>query len=121
MPHAAQPSAALLLDPARFRGELDGQAVKLFTLRNRRGMVACIANYGAKIVQLLVPDRHGDLDDVVLGYDNLDGYLKETPYFGALIGRYGNRIAKGKFTLNGQQYTLATNNGPIPPVPWGPT
>src|SRR5438105_2236529 len=90
----------------------DGTAVDLFILRNGHGAEARISNYGGLVVSLKVPDRAGRIADVVLGYDNLDGYLKETPYFGALIGRYGNRIAKGKFTLNGQQYTLATNNGP---------
>src|SRR5438067_13746350 len=69
-------------------------------------------NYVGLVVSMSTPDRNVQMSDVVLGYDTLAEYLKETPYFGALIGRYGNRIAKGKFTLNGQQYTLATNNGP---------
>jgi aldose 1-epimerase len=90
----------------------DGTQVTLFTLRNRNGAEARISNYGGLVISLKVPDRNGHMDDVVLGYDTLDGYLKETPYFGALIGRYGNRIAKGKFTLDGKEYTLATNNGP---------
>src|SRR5438034_67671 len=90
----------------------DGTAVDLFILRNGHGVEARISNYGGLVISLKVPDRDGKIGDVVLGYDNLDGYLKETPYFGALIGRYGNRIAKGKFTLNGKEYTLAINNGP---------
>jgi len=90
----------------------DGTAVSLYTLRNNKGAEAGICNYGGLVIFLKVPDRKGHLGDVVLGYDDLAGYLKETPYFGALIGRYGNRIAKGKFTLDGQEYTLATNNGP---------
>jgi aldose 1-epimerase len=90
----------------------DGQAVTIYTLKNARGVEARISNYGGIVVSLLVPDRQGQFGDVVLGYDTLAGYLKETPYFGCLVGRYGNRIAKGKFTLNGQTYTLATNNGP---------
>src|SRR5260221_1445041 len=90
----------------------DGTPVDLYTLRNSKGAEARICNYGGIVVSLKVPDRKGQLGDVVLGYDDLAGYLKETPYFGALIGRYGNRIAKGKFTLNGKQYSLATNNGP---------
>ncbi len=90
----------------------DGRDVHLFTLRNSKGTEARIMNYGGIIVSLKVADRNGKLGDVVLGYDKLDGYLKETPYFGAMIGRYGNRIAKGKFTLNGKDYTLAVNNGP---------
>ncbi|MBN2508081.1 MAG: galactose mutarotase [Verrucomicrobia bacterium] len=90
----------------------DGQAVQLFTLRNAGGMEARICNYGGIVVSLKVPDRDGNLGDVVLGYDTLAGYLNASPYFGCLVGRYGNRIAKGRFTLNGQTYTLATNDGP---------
>jgi aldose 1-epimerase len=90
----------------------DGTPVYLYTLRNTKGAEARISTYGGLVISLKVPDRNGQFGDVVLGYDNLDGYLKDTPYFGALIGRYGNRIAKGKFTLDGKQYTLAINNGP---------
>jgi aldose 1-epimerase len=90
----------------------DGTPVQLFTLRNSRGAEAQICNYGGIVTSLKVPDRQGKFGDVVLGYDNLAGYLRESPYFGSLIGRYGNRISSGKFTLNGKQYTLATNNYP---------
>ncbi len=90
----------------------DGQAAHLYTLKNKNGVEARISNYGGIIVSLKVPDRNGQLADVVHGYDDLAGYLKETPYFGSLIGRYGNRIAKGHFTLDGTTYTLATNNYP---------
>jgi len=90
----------------------DGTAVDLYTLRNKNGAEAGISTYGGLVIFLKVPDRDGKMGDVVLGYDNLDGYLKDSPYFGALIGRYGNRIAKGKFTLDGKEYTLAVNNGP---------
>ena len=90
----------------------DGKAVDLYTLTNASGMEARVITYGGIILSLQVPDKDGKLGDVVLGYDNLDGYLKVSPYFGAIIGRYGNRIAKGKFTLDGKDYTLATNNGP---------
>lgn len=90
----------------------DGKPVTLYTLRNANGVEAEISNYGGIVTSLKVPDRHGNLGDVVLGYDNLDGYLKDSPYFGALIGRYGNRIARGHFTLDGHTYTLATNNYP---------
>jgi aldose 1-epimerase len=90
----------------------DGTAVDLFTLRNNKGAEVGIFNYGGLVTFLKVPDRKGHFGDVVLGYDNLADYIKDTPYFGALIGRYGNRIAKGKFTLNGKEYTLAVNNGP---------
>ena len=90
----------------------DGTVVDCYTLCNRNGAEARIITYGGLVISLKVPDRNGQMGDVVLGYDKLEGYLQDTPYFGALIGRYGNRIAKGKFTLDGQQYTLVTNNFP---------
>src|SRR5256885_6984859 len=89
----------------------DGQGVDIYTLTNRHGVEAKITNYGGIVTSLKVPDRNGKLDDVVLGFDNLDAYVKRNPYFGAIIGRYGNRIAKGHFTLNGVEYKLAVNNG----------
>src|SRR6266478_9326028 len=89
----------------------DGQGVDIYTLTNRHGVEAKITNYGGIVTSLKVPDRNGKLDDVVLGFDNLDAYLKGHPYFGAIIGRYGNRIAKGRFTLHGVEYKLAVNNG----------
>lgn len=89
----------------------DGRAVDIYTLTNRRGAEARITNYGGIVTSLKVPDRNGKLDDIVLGFDNLDSYLKGGPYFGAIIGRYGNRIAKGRFKLNGVEYKLAVNNG----------
>ncbi|MHB8901935.1 MAG: aldose epimerase family protein, partial [Thermoguttaceae bacterium] len=88
----------------------DGKAVELYTLTNANGMEVSITTYGGIIVSLTAPDRQDKYADVVLGFDNLDGYLAGHPYFGALIGRYGNRIAKGKFTLDGKEYTLAVNN-----------
>lgn len=90
----------------------DGQPVDVYTLRNPNGVEARILNYGGIVQSLRVPDKDGQFGDVVLGYSTLAEYEKETPYFGCLVGRYGNRIAKGKFTLNGQTYTLATNNYP---------
>jgi aldose 1-epimerase len=90
----------------------DGRKVSIFTLKNSRGAEARITDYGGIVVSLKMPDRNGAFGDVVLGFDNLDSYLKSSPYFGALIGRYGNRIANGKFTLDGVSYTLATNNYP---------
>jgi len=90
----------------------DGAAVELATLRNKNGVEARICSYGGIVVSLQVPDRQGQLGDVVLGYKNLADYLRDSPYFGALIGRFGNRIAKGRFTLEGREYTLATNNYP---------
>jgi len=89
----------------------DGQNVDIYTLTNRRGAEVRITNYGGIITSLRVPDRKGKLDDIVLGFDNLDAYLKGHPYFGPIIGRYGNRIAKGRFTLHGVEYKLAVNNG----------
>jgi aldose 1-epimerase len=89
---------------------LDGTEVSLFKLTNSKGAETEITNYGGIVVSLKVPDRKGQMGDVLLGYDKLEDYVKETPYFGCLVGRYGNRIGKGKFTLNGQNYLLATNN-----------
>ena len=89
----------------------DGTQVNLYTLTNTQGMEVKITNYGGIVVSIKVPDRDGKLGDVVLGYNSVDGYIKSSPYFGALIGRYGNRIAKGKFTLDETEYTLAVNNG----------
>ncbi|MET0647890.1 MAG: aldose epimerase family protein [Pyrinomonadaceae bacterium] len=89
----------------------DGQAVHIYTLKNRRGAEARITTYGGTVVSLKVPDRAGKFDDVVLGFDDIEGFQKTTTYMGALIGRYANRIAKGRFSLHGQEYTLATNNG----------
>ncbi|MHC4646767.1 MAG: aldose epimerase family protein [Planctomycetota bacterium] len=90
----------------------DGRAVDLYTLTNAHGLRARITNYGAIVVSLEAPDRTGELDDIVLGFDTLDGYLAGHPYFGCVVGRYGNRIGKGRFTLDGVEYKLATNNGP---------
>jgi aldose 1-epimerase len=89
-----------------------GEAVQIYTLTNAQGMEARITNYGGIVVSLKTPDRDGTFADVVLGHDTLDGYFQKGSYFGALIGRYGNRIAKGQFTLDGKTYTLAKNNGP---------
>jgi len=85
--------------------------VDLYTMTNSRGMEVRAMNYGGIIVSLRVPDKKGVLADVVLGFDTLDAYLNNKPYFGAIIGRYANRIANGKFTLNGAEYRLARNNG----------
>lgn len=90
----------------------DGQAVEIYTLTNAKGAEARIMTYGGTVVSLKVPDRDGKLGDVVLGYPSLDGYLKNSPYFGCITGRYANRIAKGRFSLNGKTYTLAVNNDP---------
>lgn len=89
----------------------DGRNVDIYTLTNDKGIEARIINYGGIVVSLKVPDNKGQMGDVVLGFDDLESYLTKNPYFGALIGRYGNRIAKGRFTLDGRAYKLATNNG----------
>jgi aldose 1-epimerase len=88
----------------------DGTEVDLYTLTNENGLKVKLTNYGATITSVEVPDRDGKMENVVLTCDSLDGYLKGTPYFGCAVGRYANRIAKGKFTLEGKEYTLATNN-----------
>jgi aldose 1-epimerase len=88
----------------------DGKPVELFALRNSKGVEVRIMNYGGIVTSFLAPDKNGNVADVVLGYDNLEGYLKASPFFGALVGRYGNRIANAKFTLNGKEYKLAANN-----------
>ncbi len=98
-------------EPVVFGTAPDGKSVMLYTLRNAAGMEAKITNYGGIIVSLTAPDKNGKYDDVVLGYDSLAGYVRVTPYFGALIGRYGNRIGKGQFTLDGKAYQLTVNDG----------
>jgi aldose 1-epimerase len=96
-----------------FQQTIDGQATDLFVLKNENNVQVAITNYGGRVVSLLVPDGEGVLTDVVTGYDKLESYWKEEePYFGALIGRYGNRIAKGEFKLEGKSYQLEINNGP---------
>ncbi|MHB9029268.1 MAG: aldose epimerase family protein [Candidatus Latescibacterota bacterium] len=90
----------------------DGRMVDLYTLVNSHGLEARIANYGGTVVSLFAPDREGKWADIVLGRENLEGYFPNNPYFGCIVGRYGNRIAGGKFVLNGVEHTLARNNGP---------
>jgi aldose 1-epimerase len=99
--------------PAKFSQTKDGQSVEVFTLRSASGMEATVMSYGATLTRLLVPDRNGNLEDVVLGFDDLAGYESDqNQYFGCTVGRYANRIAHGKFQLNGKDFALATNNGP---------
>jgi len=93
-------------------GSVQGNSVEVYTLTNAHGLEVRATNYGGIIVSLRVPDKHGRLDDVVLGFDKLQGYLDNKPYFGAIIGRYANRIAAARFTLDGVRYSLAANNGP---------
>ncbi len=94
-----------------FGQTLDGTPVEIYTLRNANGMTARILTYGGIVQSLTAPDKNGNYGDVVLGFDSVDGYLTNSPYFGALIGRYANRIAMGHFNLDGQTYTLAPTTG----------
>jgi aldose 1-epimerase len=89
-----------------------GETIELYTLRNANGIETSITNFGGRIVTLLTPDRNGQFDDIMLGFDSLTGYVEKNPFFGALVGRYANRIADGKFTLDGSSYHLVKNNGP---------
>jgi len=93
-------------------GSFEGKDVSLYTLKNKQGDVIKLTNYGAAIVEITVPDRDGNKANVTFGYDNLEGYLKGDPYFGKVVGQYANRIARGKFTLDSVEYTLAINNAP---------
>ena len=104
-------SAKPRVTKADFGKTKDGKAVDVYTLTNGRGSEAKIITYGGAVISLKIPDRQGKVDDIVLGFDSIADYEKHTAFFGALIGRYGNRIAKGKFTLDGREYKLATNNG----------
>lgn len=106
------PSDKAKMTSQNFGKAPDGQAVELFTLTNSNGVVATITNYGGTMVSMKVPDRSGKFADVILGYDGLAGYIADKPYFGATVGRYANRIAGGKFTLDGVTYKLPLNNGP---------
>ncbi len=109
---ATPPAKKATVASAPFGRTADGKPIDLFTLTNANGMEVRTMPYGAIIVSVRVPDRSGQLGDVVLGFDTFDEYVtKKPPYFGAVVGRYGNRIAKGRFTLDGKTYTLATNNG----------
>ena len=101
----------LKIDKIQFGETMDGTGVDQFILSNNNGMEVRIITYGGVITSWTAPDKNGDYKDIVLGYNTLAEYEAETPYFGALIGRYGNRIAKGKFSLDNQEYTLAVNNG----------
>lgn len=108
-----KPNEDLLPKQENFKQVIGGKAVELYVLKNAAGMSAAITNYGGRLVSLLVPDQKGDLTNVVIGFDSLAGYINSTErYFGASIGRYGNRIAGGKFSLEGKDYQLSVNNGP---------
>jgi aldose 1-epimerase len=106
------PAPAASISKTAYGTMPDGQAVDKFTLKNKQGMQVDVITYGGIITSWTAPDKAGNYANVVLGYDSLAQYLRATPYFGAIIGRYGNRIAKGKFSLDGQTYQLETNDGP---------
>lgn len=100
------------ISDAAFDKTIDGKQVKLYHLKGKGNIQVAITNYGAKIVSLLAPDKQGQLADVELGYDNIDQYVDtKERYYGGIVGRYGNRIAKGKFKVDGKEYSLAVNNG----------
>ena len=103
--------AIATIEKNHFGKTIDGDDVDQYILSNKKGMEISIITYGGIITSWTAPDKNGDYKDIVLGYNTLAEYETETPYFGALIGRYGNRIAKGKFTIDGETYTLAVNNG----------
>ncbi|MEJ2205021.1 MAG: galactose-1-epimerase, partial [Gemmatimonadota bacterium] len=105
------PEVGPTVERASFGATDSGQPVELFTLTNSRGVEVRAITYGGVILSLKTPDRDGVLGDIVLGFEDLEPYLAGTPYFGAIIGRYANRIAGGRYTLDGQTYTLAQNDG----------
>jgi aldose 1-epimerase len=100
-----------LIEKSPFGKTSSGELVELYTLKNSSNVQVKIMTYGGTVVSLQVPDRDGMIGDIVLGYDTIDGYLKNSPYFGSIIGRYGNRIGKGRFALDGKEYELPRNNG----------
>lgn len=111
--NATDSSTVQLPSKAAFQQVIDGKQTDLFVLKNKNNMQAAVTNYGGRLVSLLVPDKDNNFADVSVGFDSVLQYETSTePYFGATIGRYGNRIAKGKFLLDGKEYTLFTNNGP---------
>jgi aldose 1-epimerase len=100
------------LDPQNFVAEKDGKATALYTLKNAAGMEVCVTNFGGRLVSVMAPDKDGNMVDVILGFDNINDYMTKPSDFGASIGRYANRIAGGKFELDGQTVTLNQNDGP---------
>jgi len=115
-PDSGKGKEGMDIKKSAFGRTADGKAVDLYTLTNSHGLEARIITYGGTVISLKVPDRNGKLGDILLGHDSLGPYIEpnhaKSPYFGCIIGRYGNRIGKGRFTLDGKEYTLATNNGP---------
>ncbi|TVS20755.1 MAG: galactose mutarotase [Planctomycetaceae bacterium] len=110
LPQTTQEPATMKIEKKPFGQTKEGVQVDLYTCTNANGSVLKMTNFGATTVALEVPDRNGNRTNITLGFESLEGYLGDHPYFGATVGRYCNRIALGRFTLDGQQYTLATNN-----------
>jgi aldose 1-epimerase len=106
------PTMRASIEKTSFGRMPDGTAVDAYVLKNKNGLLAKVITYGALLTEMHIPDRNGKMGDITLGFDNLKQYLDGHPYFGATIGRYANRIAKGKFSLDGRTYTVVTNNGP---------
>lgn len=101
-----------LIEKEAFEKEIDGKKTGLYLLENANGIKVYFTNYGARVVSLLTPDRNGECADIVLGFDNIESYLKDKMYLGCIVGRYANRIKEGKFTLDGEEYNLFLNDGP---------
>ena len=102
-----------VIEVATFGQLPDGREAHIYTLSNQNGMSVDVSDYGATLVSVFTPDRDGEIQDLLHGYDSVDGYVGSTnPYFGNSVGRFGNRIADGKFSLDGKDYTLTTNNDP---------
>ena len=108
--NAGQKTTLSGLDPMKFQTEVNGKSTQLFTLKNANGMEVCITNFGGRIVSIMVPDKNGKMEDVVLGFDSIADYINKPSDFGAAIGRYANRIQKGRFVLDGDTVKLPTNN-----------
>lgn len=109
---ACQICSAMEVKKDQYGSMPDGKRVKVYTLTNKNGLTAKVIEYGAILISMETPDKSGELADITHGYDNLEGWLTNTSYFGATVGRFGNRIKDGKFTLDGKDYKLATNNEP---------
>ena len=109
--HKPMAKEKLLIAKSEFGKTIDSMVIDQYTLKNANGVEVNIITFGGRITSLKVPNKNGNFENVVLGFDNIEDYQKENPFFGALIGRYGNRIAKGKFTLESKEYHLAANNG----------
>lgn len=106
------PTAIKIPDAANFDRKIDDRQVELYNLKNNKGMQVLVSNYGAHLIGAWLPNKNGDLTSVVLGFDSIEKLDRHKGYFGSVVGRYANRIAKGRFTLEGQEYSLAINNGP---------